>query len=277
MSKRHVGSVCVIKRISLLHRHSLSVTSTGNLSMTNCKKVLIPTAPDNLLERSTVAKINRREMLKMAFSMTAMSLASTGFAKDEPGFDLKSSVIPTPDQILGPFYPVQKPLDGKSDLTRLKGRAGKAAGEVIYVTGQILNVQGKPCPGVKLEIWQANSNGKYKHPSDRTDSPIDPNFDGYATILTDAQGRYHFKTIKPGAYPVVGDYVRPPHIHFDITGKTNRLITQMYFPDEPLNDIDPLLQQSWAKNSLIAKVLPPLSNQDPDSKLVIWDIVLIKG
>jgi protocatechuate 3,4-dioxygenase beta subunit len=240
-------------------------------------KILVPTPPDNLLRSSALAKLNRREMIKMAFSIATLSFASKGFANDEPGFDLKSTVMPTPDQILGPFYPVEKPLDGKNDLTKLKGRAGKAAGEVIYVTGQILNVQGKPCPGVKLEIWQANSNGKYKHPSDRTDSPIDPNFDGYATILSDAKGRFYFKTIKPGAYPVAGNYVRPPHIHFDITGKINRLITQMYFPNEPLNDVDPLLQQSWAKDSLIAKVMPPDTNQEPNSKLVVWDIVLIKG
>lgn len=118
-------------------------------------RTLIPTAPDNLLQSSALAKLNRREMMKMAFTMTALSFASKGFANDEPGFDLKSTVMPTPDQILGPFYPVEKPLDGKNDLTRLKGRAGKAAGEVVYVTGQILNVKGKPCPGVKLEIWQA--------------------------------------------------------------------------------------------------------------------------
>jgi protocatechuate 3,4-dioxygenase beta subunit len=83
--------------------------------------------------------------------------------------------------------------------------------------------------------------------------------------------------VKPGAYPVTPNYWRPPHIHFDITGKVNRLITQMYFPGDPLNDKDPLLQQSWAKDSLIARVLPPTANEEPDSNLVVWDLVLIQG
>ena len=78
---------------------------------------------------------------------------------------------------------------------------------------------------MKLEIWQANGAGRYTHPHDRNPAAIDPNFDGYATVMTDSEGRYRFRTVKPGAYPVVADYWRPPHIHYDITGKVNRLIT----------------------------------------------------
>lgn len=242
------------------------------------KRILVPTAPFALLPTCPEQKYSRRAVLKMSLAMGAVALATPLLAaeKESPGFDPKGP-MPTPDQILGPFYPVQKPADGGVDLTRLKGRAGQAQGQVIYVTGRVLNLRGEPCPGVNLEIWQANGAGRYTHPHDQNPAALDPNFDGYANVLTDAQGRYLYKTVMPGSYPVVADYRRPPHIHYDVTGKVNRLITQMYFRDEPLNLKDPLLQQSWAKESLIAQVLPPSANEEPDSKIVMWDIVLIQG
>ena len=242
------------------------------------KSILIPTAPFALLPTCPEYRVSRREVLKMSLAMGALAFGPPLAAadKDSVGLDFKGP-MPTPDQILGPFYPVQKPADGGTDLTRLKGRAGQAQGQVIYVTGRVLNLRGDPCAGVNLEIGQANGAGRYTHPHDRNPTPLDPNFDGYANVVTDSQGRYRYRTVKPGAYPVVADYWRPPHIHYDITGKVNRLITQMYFPDEPLNKKDSLLQQSWAKDSLIARVLPPTAEEEADAKLVLWDIVLIQG
>lgn len=247
--------------------------------MTKDQTLIVPTAPLGRLPTCPDQAYSRRKVLKMSLALGAVTLAGglrPALGQDGPGFD-PTGPMPTPDQILGPFYPVRKPADGHDDLTRLKGRSGQAKGQVIYVMGQVRSVRGQPAPGVKLEIWQANAAGKYTHPHDMNKAPIDPNFDGYATVVTDAAGRYRFKTVKPGAYPVVADYIRPPHIHFDITGQVNRLITQMYFPGEPLNDRDPLLQQSWAKNSLIARVLPPTKEEEPDALLVVWDIVLIQG
>ena len=246
--------------------------------MSEEKPSLIPTAPFALLPTCPEHRVSRREVLKISLAIGSLALGSPLAAadKDSVGLDFKGP-MPTPDQILGPFYPVQKPADGGTDLTRLRGRAGQAQGQVIYVTGRVLNLHGDPCPGVNLEIWQANGAGRYTHPHDRNPTPLDPNFDGYANVVTDSQGRYRYRTVKPGAYPVVADYWRPPHIHYDITGKVNRLITQMYFPDEPLNKKDPLLQQSWAKDSLIARVLPPTADEEADAKLVVWDIVLIQG
>jgi len=231
----------------------------------------LPTCPDRAR--------SRRRVLQMALALGAVSLTTplrSAFGQDAQGFNPQGP-MPTPDQILGPFYPAQKPADAGSDLTYLKGRAGHARGQVIYVMGRVMSVRGEPAPGVKLEIWQANAAGKYTHPHDLNKAPIDPNFDGYAVVVTDSQGRYRFKTVKPGAYPVTATYVRPPHIHFDVTGKVNRLITQMYFPGEPLNDRDPLLQASWDKPALIAKVLPPTADEEQDAQLVVWDIVLIQG
>jgi protocatechuate 3,4-dioxygenase beta subunit len=239
---------------------------------------LAPTVATGSLPTMPEQAPARRSVLAAALAVGAVALLKpfAGAAEDAPGFD-PNGAMPTPDQILGPFYPVRKPKDGGTDLTRLEGRAGSAKGEPIYVMGRVRSVRGDPAPGVRLEIWQANALGKYTHPHDLSKTPIDPNFDGYANVFTDADGRFRFKTIKPGAYPVTASYTRPPHIHFDITGRVNRLITQMYFPGEPLNDKDPLLQRSWAKDSLIAKMLPPTDNEEPDAQLVIWDIVLIEG
>jgi protocatechuate 3,4-dioxygenase beta subunit len=129
-----------------------------------------------------------------------------------------------------------------------------------------------------VEIWQTNTHGRYTHPSDTNPAPLDPHFEGFAVQTTDAEGRYRFKTIKPGAYPANPNWMRPPHIHFDVTGMSNRVITQMYFPGEPLNDKDLLLQEVRAnKEGLIATVLPSTPEVEPDSLIVVWDIVLDKG
>jgi protocatechuate 3,4-dioxygenase beta subunit len=247
--------------------------------MTKAQDLIVPTAPLGRLPTCPEQAYSRRQVLKMSLALGAVTVAGglrSALGQDAVGFD-PTGPMPTPDQILGPFYPVRKPADGHADLTRLDGRSGSAQGQVIYVMGRVRSVRGEPAPGAKLEIWQANAAGKYTHPHDLNKAPIDPNFDGYATVVTDAEGRYRFKTVKPGAYPVVGNYIRPPHIHFDITGQVNRLITQMYFPGEPLNDKDPLLQRSWAKDSLIARVLPPTKEEEADALLVVWDIVLIQG
>jgi len=214
----------------------------------------------------------RREALKRLGALGAVAISGPwSAAMAEP------KAMPTPDQILGPFYPVKKPADGGTDLTRVSGKSGAPQGEVIYVMGRVLNMDGEPVKGAQLEVWQANAGGRYVHSSDPNPAPLDPNFDGYANVVSDAEGRYRFKTVKPGAYAVGGGWVRPPHIHFDVRGQFNRLVTQMYFAGETLNDKDRLLQASWAKESLIARVLPPTANEESDARLVIWDIVLIQG
>lgn len=230
----------------------------------------MPTCPDH--------KVSRREVLRMSMAVGAISLTSQALASEDKqyGFD-PNGPMPTPDQFLGPFYPVQKPVDGGADMARLKEKDGQAKGQIIYVSGKVLNLHGEPCPNVDIEIWQPNAAGRYTHPNDLNPAPIDPNFDGYATLRTDADGQYSFRTIKPGAYPVTDDYWRPPHIHYQFTGAYDRLVTQMYFPDEPLNLKDPVLQVAWANETLIGEVLPAAEGKEPDSKMVNWDIVLIRG
>lgn len=185
----------------------------------------------------------------------------------------------TEEQVLGPFYPISKPLDRDADLTHLRGRRASAQGQIIHLMGRVVNPQGKPLPGIKLEIWQANIHGRYAHINDANDAPLDPNFQGYGVQVSDAKGEFRFKTIKPGAYSTgIEDWTRPPHIHFYVTGRHEALVTQMYFPGEALNTKDRLLQSAAPNQAtLIAKVSPAGVGLEPDSLLVTWDIVLTRG
>lgn len=185
----------------------------------------------------------------------------------------------TPAQILGPFYPLVKPLDQDADLTAIRGRPGRASGQIVHVAGRVFDARGRPLEGARIEVWQANALGRYTHPSDRHDAPLDPNFEGYAVLRTDAEGRYRFKTIKPGAYPDDGSgAMRAPHIHFDVSGRINRLVTQMYFAGEPLNDSDRFLRTAGARRGqLIVDAVPLARDADGPALLATWDIVLEDG
>ena len=186
-------------------------------------------------EAMDINSLSRRRAMKTSL-LAGGALVSGGLLA-------QGSLAPTPLEIMGPFYPVLKPLDQDADLTRVAGRHGTAAGQVIELSGRVLNGQGKPVPNAKIELWQANTHGRYDHPSDpNTTAPLDPYFQGYSTQKTDAWGRYRFRTIKPGAYPATPEWIRTPHIHFDVSGRVDRLVTQLYFAGEPLNDSDLLVQ-----------------------------------
>ncbi|MEQ8749783.1 MAG: protocatechuate 3,4-dioxygenase [Amphiplicatus sp.] len=182
----------------------------------------------------------------------------------------------TAPQILGPFYPMTKPSKG-GDLTRVAGRPGKAEGQILYVGGKVLDRSGNPVRGAKLEIWQANSFGRYMHQNDDNPAPLDPNFDGFAVVETDNDGNYALKTIKPGAYPTGPDSVRPPHIHFEIFGKRERLITQLYFAGDPHQAEDPWLQSARNKDTIVMPVLDPAKSMEAGAKQVVFDVVLMNG
>jgi protocatechuate 3,4-dioxygenase beta subunit len=131
-----------------------------------------------------------------------------------------------------------------SDLTRQ--HAGEPLGERIIVAGRVLDEDGRPVPRTLLEIWQCNAAGRYLHARDDHPAPLDPNFSGGGRMMTDAQGHYQFTTIKPGAYPWRNHHNawRPAHIHFSLFGTSfqSRLVTQMYFPNDPLFPFDPIMQ-----------------------------------
>ncbi len=177
----------------------------------------------------------------------------------------------TPDQILGPFYPVQQEPVLTGDLTR----SGRAQGTVLYLSGRVLTGAGAPVTGARVEIWQANAGGRYAHPNDSNPTPLDPNFDGFAVTTTDAEGRYRFTTVVPAAYPAGPDRMRPPHIHFKVTGKREQLVTQMYFAGEEWNDRDPWLQSARCKDALIVALHDVPG--EPGAKATTFDIVLAYG
>jgi len=147
-------------------------------------------------------------------------------------------------EITGPLNLKAKLRTGNNDLSRASERAPRAMGQLIYVTGRLLDEDAAPIRDSVIEIWHANAGGRYAHPADaHNPAPLDPNFIGSGRTVTDHEGRYRFLTIKPGAYPVPDHatrWWRPPHIHLSIFGEgfMSRLVTQMFFPGDPLNELD---------------------------------------
>jgi protocatechuate 3,4-dioxygenase beta subunit len=154
------------------------------------------------------------------------------------------------------------------DLSRARAGAPQALGQLIRIAGVVEDGGGRPIPGAVLEIWQANASGKYLHENDPSPSPLDPNFLGTGRLVTDGRGRFSLRTIKPGAYAVpyeerggAVDWWRPPHVHFSIFGSgfASRLVTQLYFPGDPLNERDLLLNSiasAPARRRMIAALEP---------------------
>ncbi len=167
-------------------------------------------------------------------------------------------IIPqTLSEITGPVHPYGRIEATDNDLTRQ--HAGEPLGERIIVEGRVLDEDGRPIPKTLVEVWQANAAGRYAHRVDGHAAPLDPNFSGAGRTLTDEEGRYRFVTIRPGAYPWRNhdNAWRPAHIHFSLFGTSflSRLITQMYFPGDPLMPYDPIfnsIPDAGARQRLIA-------------------------
>jgi len=152
------------------------------------------------------------------------------------------SIPVTFSEITGPSFPKESAAPGTFDLTRQ--HKGKPLGERITVSGRVVDEDGQPIRRTLIEIWQANAAGRYLHRIDQHEAPLDPNFKGEGRTFTDDDGRYRFVTVRPGAYPWKNHYNawRPQHIHFSLFGPAfaTRLITQMYFPGDPLLEFDPV-------------------------------------
>jgi protocatechuate 3,4-dioxygenase beta subunit len=179
---------------------------------------------------------------------------------------------PTPRTTLGPFYPDVLPAERDADLSTVAGQPARALGTLLYVQGQVTDIRGKPMPKARLELWQANDKGRYIHTADTDASgPLDPGFQGYGALLTDAQGRYRFKTIKPAA-----EAARAPHLHFIATAGGERLVTQMFFEGEKLNGRDALFRSldREAQRALTGAWAERAPDMEADALAVAWDIVL---
>lgn len=203
----------------------------------------------------------------------------------------KSTVLRSPTKPLVPLAQTLSELTGPvfghdalgpldDDLTRNGAVNGAPLGERIIVAGRVMDEDGRALPDTLIEIWQTNAAGRYIHKVDQHDAPIDPNFFGAGRCVTDAEGRYRFTTLRPGAYPW-GNHAngwRPPHIHFSLFGPSfvTRLVTQMYFPGDPLLELDPVflgVPDPAARARLIAKF--SLEQTEPEFALgYVFDIVL---
>ena len=175
----------------------------------------------------------------------------------------KGNLMPraeTLSELTGPAFGRDEVDEIDADLTRNARVNGEPIGERIIVTGRLLDDAGKPIKNALIEVWQANATGRYAHKNDQHDAPLDPNFHGGGRMLTNENGEYRFITIRPGSYPWPNHYNawRPAHIHFSVFGTNflSRLITQMYFPGDPLQPLDPIFQSipnKEARERLIAK------------------------
>jgi len=178
----------------------------------------------------------------------------------------------------GPVFGHGVIREGDNDLTAQHG--GDPIGERIFVHGRVLDEDGRPVRGALVEVWQANASGRYRHKVDTHDAPLDPNFTGAGRVLTDEYGRYGFKTIKPGPYPWGNHFNawRPAHIHFSLFGSgiLSRLVTQMYFPGDPLQPLDPIfnsIPDVAARQRLVSRL--DMERSEPDYMLAYsWDVVL---
>lgn len=211
--------------------------------------------------------ISRRWMLRTALALGGASLLG-------PAIRLLAADLlhlPTPRNAEGPFYPVKKPADQDADLTVVAGQSGRAAGTILYLSGRVTDLRGKPLSGAVIELWQANAHGRYHHPHDRSPVPLDPNFQGYGLLRAGAEGRYRIKTIKPAPYSG-----RTRHIHFTVAGGGTRLTTQMFFPDETLNERDGLWRylDRDQRRASVARYVDRSADMEGGALAASWDVVL---
>jgi protocatechuate 3,4-dioxygenase beta subunit len=180
----------------------------------------------------------------------------------------------------GPVYGEDAIKELDNDLTRNAVVNGEPIGERIIVSGRVLDDAGHPVANALLEVWQANATGRYRHVNDQHDAPLDPNFAGLGRVLTNKQGEYRFTSIRPGAYPWRNhdNAWRPSHIHFSVFGSQfiSRIVTQMYFPGDPLMPLDPIfngIPDEKGRQRLIASYAHDVT--EPVWALGYrWDIVL---
>jgi len=187
---------------------------------------------------------------------------------------LTRSELSGPQQVLRRLRPVRGDLAGHGEK--------RAIGQLIHLRTRVVDEDGAPVPGAVVEIWHCNAAGKYIHPNDSNDAPADPNFYGAARVTAGDAGLVELRTIKPGAYPVPdsGGWWRPPHIHFSVWGRVwlSRLVTQMFFQDEPLNEHDAILnaiREPEARSRCIARLAP--GAKGPAGALVYEYQLVVRG
>ena len=180
------------------------------------------------------------------------------------------AMLPTPRQTAGPFYPPQPPLDDDNDLVHVAGQDSVAKGRITDLSGRLLDRNGRPLSGLRVEIWQCDANGRYRHPRDTRPVPADPGFQGFGHTLSDAAGRYRFLTIKPVPYPG-----RTPHIHVAVyPADEPPFVTQLYVAGEPGNADDFLFNRVPADRRQLVTANFTVATAPHAELQADWDIVL---
>ena len=184
-----------------------------------------------------------------------------------------AALIPTPRQSAGPFYPETLPLDDDNDLTQVSGKSGKAKGVISDLGGRIVDINGRPLSGLRIEIWQCDANGRYRHPREKGSNPIDEHFQGHGFTTTDTQGAYRFRTIRPVPYPG-----RTPHIHIAVFPAGEQpFVTQLYVAGDDRNELDFLYNRVPAeKRHLVMAAFKPAAAAGAEQQ-ASFDIILNRG
>ena len=186
-------------------------------------------------------------------------------------------LLRTPSEEIGPMYPMHKPENRGNDLAVTKA-GERITGQPLYIRGMVMDLTGQIISGAEVELWHADPHGRYPHPSDLNPAALDPEFTGHGVSVTGADGRFAFRSTKPGAYPTsTPGWWRPPHLHFQVTTQWDRLVTQMYFPGEELNDKDELLarhRRLKQAERVQARAMPLDADMEPGALHLIFDIVL---
>jgi protocatechuate 3,4-dioxygenase beta subunit len=219
-------------------------------------------AKDMQRERHQPLSVGRRRTLRtLVLGVSGLAAANGALA----------ALIRTPAQTRGPFYPRELPLDSDNDLVRIAGKSRLAMGEITDLRGRVVDVRGRTIPDARVEIWQCDANGRYHHPGDRRNVPLDEHFQGYGRFTTSEDGAYRFRTIKPVPYPG-----RAPHIHFAVTAPgAEPFVTQMYVAGAPENETDFLLNRVTDARRRARLVVDFIRAADPTAELrARFDIVL---
>ena len=197
-------------------------------------------SPEQLAQREQTTRTAQSDPMRIDAYEAWEDVTRNEPALSSIAVPLTLSVLTGPGPVLGSVRPEE------SDLTTNAGTGQAALGQRIIITGRVVDEDGKPMPGVLIEIWQANAAGRYTHDLDSWNAPLDPNFVGRGRCLTDARGIYRFVTVRPGAYPwkIETNEWRPAHIHLSLMGQSlaSRLVTQLYFADDPHFPLDSIFQ-----------------------------------
>lgn len=209
--------------------------------------------------------LTRRQFAQSVFASAGLFVAGPVLARER-----QPVLGTTAESPMGPFYPLRPLAEADADLTRLAGHSSRASGTVIELTGRVRDLRGNAIAGARMDLWQANAAGRYMHELDPATAPLDPDFQGFARLVTGPDGAYRIVTVKPAGYDSPIGH-RPPHLHFDLRGRTHRSIAQMYFPEDSEGNARDTLYRALGDEAGTSLAMRDAS----DPTRYRWDVVLL--